>query len=68
MDPAGAASASAAMPGFVLLRPGALPRTTSSKIQRFFCRDRYLSGQLSAVVTVGHSCPARVRNAANETV
>lgn len=32
--------------GLVLLRPGGLPRTSSGKVQRRACRDRYLSGDL----------------------
>ncbi|WDE06112.1 AMP-binding protein [Thalassomonas viridans] len=33
----------------VLLRPMALPKTTSGKIQRVGCREAYLSGQLTIV-------------------
>ena len=29
-----------------LVRPGTIPRTTSGKIQRHLCRERYLAGQL----------------------
>jgi acyl-CoA synthetase (AMP-forming)/AMP-acid ligase II len=35
----------------VLLRPGALPRTTSGKVQRHRSRTAYLAGDLAAVVT-----------------
>jgi acyl-CoA synthetase (AMP-forming)/AMP-acid ligase II len=31
----------------VLARPGAVPRTTSGKIQRGLCRERYLAGSLA---------------------
>jgi acyl-CoA synthetase (AMP-forming)/AMP-acid ligase II len=31
----------------VLLKPGALPRTSSGKLQRWACRERLLSGELS---------------------
>jgi acyl-CoA synthetase (AMP-forming)/AMP-acid ligase II len=37
---------------FVLLRPGALPRTTSGKIQRHRCRQQYLSGELAVLQSV----------------
>ena len=30
-----------------LVRPGTIPRTTSGKIQRHRCRDRYLAGELA---------------------
>jgi acyl-CoA synthetase (AMP-forming)/AMP-acid ligase II len=33
----------------VLLRPGALPRTTSGKVQRHRCREAYLAGDLAAL-------------------
>lgn len=33
----------------VLIRPASLPRTTSGKIQRLLCRDKFLGGQLKVV-------------------
>ena len=30
-----------------LVRPGTIPRTTSGKIQRHLCRERYLAGELA---------------------
>jgi acyl-CoA synthetase (AMP-forming)/AMP-acid ligase II len=36
----------------VLLRPGALPRTTSGKIRRRICREQYLAGELAAVESI----------------
>ena len=33
----------------VLVKPGSLPRTTSGKIQRYACRQRYLAGTLAGV-------------------
>ncbi len=35
----------------VLLRPGAIPKTSSGKIQRRACRSRFLAGTLDAVFT-----------------
>ncbi|OIJ93000.1 non-ribosomal peptide synthetase [Streptomyces monashensis] len=37
----------------VLVRPGAIPRTTSGKIRRSTCRERWLAGALEAVATGG---------------
>lgn len=34
-----------------LVRPGAIPRTTSRKVQRGACRDRYLAGDLGGAGT-----------------
>jgi acyl-CoA synthetase (AMP-forming)/AMP-acid ligase II len=45
----------------VLVRPGALPRTTSGKIQRHLCRERYLSGASGAVVAIEHAALGRCR-------
>jgi FkbH-like protein len=33
----------------ILLKPGGIPKTTSGKIQRFLCRDAFLSGTLKAI-------------------
>ncbi|HEY0736083.1 MAG TPA: amino acid adenylation domain-containing protein, partial [Herpetosiphonaceae bacterium] len=33
----------------VLIRPGSIPKTSSGKIQRYACRDRYLSGDLRVI-------------------
>ena len=33
----------------VLVRPGTLPKTSSGKLQRSLCRDRYHDDQLEAV-------------------
>ncbi|MCS7237272.1 MAG: AMP-binding protein [Thermoguttaceae bacterium] len=33
----------------VLIRPASLPRTTSGKIQRLLCREKFLTGQLKVV-------------------
>ena len=33
----------------VLVAPGTLPKTSSGKLQRSLCRQRYLAGQLSLV-------------------
>lgn len=35
--------------GIVLLKPGSLPRTSSGKIQRSTCRQKFLSQQLDAI-------------------
>jgi len=36
----------------LLLRVGSLPKTTSGKIQRYQCRDRYLEGSLEVISEV----------------
>jgi acyl-CoA synthetase (AMP-forming)/AMP-acid ligase II len=36
----------------LLLRTGSLPKTTSGKIQRYQCRDRYLEGSLEVICEV----------------
>jgi acyl-CoA synthetase (AMP-forming)/AMP-acid ligase II len=38
---------------FMFLRPGALPKTSSGKIQRSLCRQRFLDGTLTIVREVG---------------
>lgn len=38
-----------AVEAVVLLRPGALPRTSSGKVRRRACRDAYLAGDLAVV-------------------
>jgi acyl-CoA synthetase (AMP-forming)/AMP-acid ligase II len=38
---------------FMFLRPGTLPKTSSGKIQRSLCRERFLSGTLTVVRQVG---------------
>jgi acyl-CoA synthetase (AMP-forming)/AMP-acid ligase II len=45
-----------ALHDLVLLPPGALPRTTSGKVQRHLCREQYLDGRLGN--------PAELRNPA----
>ncbi len=35
----------------VLIRRASLPRTTSGKVQRFMCRERYLAGELKVIST-----------------
>jgi fatty-acyl-CoA synthase len=37
----------------VLVAPGTLPKTSSGKVQRGLCRERYLAGDLTAIATVG---------------
>jgi amino acid adenylation domain-containing protein len=37
----------------VLVRPGAIPRTTSGKVRRSTCRDRWLEGTLEALASGG---------------
>jgi acyl-CoA synthetase (AMP-forming)/AMP-acid ligase II len=46
----------------VLVRPGAVPRTTSGKVQRGLCRDLYLAGGL-ALAAVVKSHPLLTREA-----
>jgi acyl-CoA synthetase (AMP-forming)/AMP-acid ligase II len=36
----------------VIAPPGAIPRTSSGKVQRWLCREMFLSGELDALVTV----------------
>jgi len=36
----------------VMVRPGTLPKTSSGKVQRGVCRDRYLAGELTTVAKV----------------
>jgi fatty-acyl-CoA synthase len=36
----------------IMVRPGTLPKTSSGKVQRGRCRDRYLAGELPAVASV----------------
>jgi len=46
----------------VLAKPGAIPRTSSNKIQRFACRENYLDGSLATIAqwtTNLNSEPAR---------
>jgi acyl-CoA synthetase (AMP-forming)/AMP-acid ligase II len=38
----------------VLLRSGALPRTTSGKVQRHLCREQYVNGELAQLVVSRH--------------
>jgi hypothetical protein len=51
----------------VLVRPGALPRTTSGKIQRDGCRMLYLSGELARTAYDSYH-PSLGRNQAGTTV
>jgi acyl-CoA synthetase (AMP-forming)/AMP-acid ligase II len=44
-----------------LLRPGTLPRTTSGKVQRHLCRQRYLAGEMSRLDAGAHPAVARAR-------
>jgi len=37
----------------MLVPPGTLPKTSSGKVQRGVCRQRYLDGELAAVASVG---------------
>lgn len=37
----------------MLVPPGTLPKTSSGKVQRGVCRQRYLAGELPAIATVG---------------
>jgi acyl-CoA synthetase (AMP-forming)/AMP-acid ligase II len=37
----------------VFIRPGTIPKTSSGKIQRSLCRERYLAGTLDVVIQVG---------------
>jgi fatty-acyl-CoA synthase len=37
----------------VLVAPGTLPKTSSGKVQRGLCRERYLAGDLTAIATAG---------------
>jgi fatty-acyl-CoA synthase len=37
----------------MLVPPGTLPKTSSGKVQRGVCRQRYLAGDLPAIATVG---------------
>jgi acyl-CoA synthetase (AMP-forming)/AMP-acid ligase II len=46
---------------YVLLRPGALPRTTSGKIQRHLCRQGYLAGDMARLPQIDHPALARCR-------
>ncbi len=39
----------------MLIRQRALPRTSSGKVRRKACRERYLAGDLAAVHTAGHA-------------
>jgi acyl-CoA synthetase (AMP-forming)/AMP-acid ligase II len=41
----------------VLLKPGAIPRTSSGKIQRSFCKQRFLQGGLTEVARFGRLPP-----------
>jgi acyl-CoA synthetase (AMP-forming)/AMP-acid ligase II len=36
----------------VVVSPGSIPRTSSGKVQRWLCRDMFVSGRLDALVTV----------------
>ena len=56
-----------AMYDLVLLRPGALPRTTSGKIQRHLCRQLYLAGDLRGLPSIDHPALGRWRSRAHES-
>ena len=51
----------------VLLRAGVLPRTTSGKVQRHLCRERYLNGLLPPLVESRHPELSRWRPKAPQT-
>lgn len=44
----------------VMLAPGALPKTSSGKLQRGLCRERYLSGELSVLASASAGRPRRI--------
>jgi acyl-CoA synthetase (AMP-forming)/AMP-acid ligase II len=46
-----------------LLRPGTMPRTTSGKVQRHLCRQRYLAGEMARLDAGAHPAVARGRPA-----
>jgi acyl-CoA synthetase (AMP-forming)/AMP-acid ligase II len=48
----------------VLLKPGSIPKTTSGKIQRFLCREKFLAGtfeSLAPSVTLGQGTQSKVQ-------
>lgn len=45
----------------VLVAPGSLPRTTSGKIQRHLCRQRYEAGEIRPVADCSHPALGRTR-------
>ncbi|WP_445638370.1 Aminotransferase class I/II-fold pyridoxal phosphate-dependent enzyme [Nostoc sp. DSM 114161] len=44
----------------LLIKPGTLPKTSSGKIQRFACRENFLSGNLSIVNSESTDIPQRI--------
>jgi len=44
-----------------LVAPGAIPKTTSGKLQRFACRDAFLSDRLSILAVWRESTPGDER-------
>ncbi len=52
-----------ALHDLALLAPGALPRTTSGKIQRQRCKERYLRGELPRLADAPHPALGRWRAA-----
>ena len=49
-----------------LVAPGAIPKTTSGKLQRFACREGLLSGRLTPLSFWAAACPERGRGACPE--
>jgi len=52
----------------VLVPPGGVPRTSSGKVQRSLCRERYLSGELAALARGGRPAAAEAPAALVEEV
>lgn len=50
----------------VFVAPASLPRTTSGKIQRHLCRERYARDELHAIFDLRHPAFSRYRPAAKE--
>lgn len=50
----------------VLLKPGGVPKTTSGKIQRRACREKFLAGELSAISANIQQVKGRASNSQND--